>query len=243
MALQQLRDRAHQLGFEPVLALGPRYECAAPEDCRLAAIAPWARGGLLLLSGRRLFDRLLEEDPSPDPADDPLDRLTVRLVGSLLDEARAAGLRAEARFPFLTDGRPLAFQRIGETAGLGPPSLLGLQLHPAHGSWIAYRALLLFDRTPAEEPALAAANPCIDCAAPCLPACPAGAVARSGFDSAACFDLRLAADPCGDGCRARLACPVGAAAIHPLRQRRFHQEASLRSVRRFREGTAAGNRR
>ena len=76
------------------------------------------------------------------------------------------------------------------------------------GPWWAYRALLVVDRAlpPAAAPP---GDGCAGCAAPCVAACPAGAVARAGFDVPACHARRLAAEPCRLSCAARIACVRG----------------------------------
>src|SRR5690606_40292919 len=62
-----------------------------------------------------------------------------------------AGWRVAIRFPFWNEPNPLPFQAIARAAGLAP-SLLGLDLHPRYGPWIAYRALVLTDREIPETP-------------------------------------------------------------------------------------------
>jgi len=214
------------------LPLGAAYDLRAEPDVRLGAFAPWARGGLLLLSGGPAFFERFRAERRDEP--DPLDRWTRRTVEALLAPCRAAGLRAEARYPFWNEPDPLPFQRIGAAAGLGGTSRLGLTLHPAFGSWIAYRVLLLFDRPMAEEAAPPAVDACAGCAAPCVDACPAGAVA-AGWDAPRCVDHRLdTGDACASGCHARLACPAGADQRYGADALRFHQAASYATARAWR---------
>lgn len=226
MELEALLAGAESVGLNIAIPLGPRYDEAAGPGLRLADLAPWARGGVLLLSGGgRLFSSFTQErERFPGP--DPLDRWTRAKVAELLAPLRAAGVRAEARHPFWNEPDPLPFQRIGAAAGLTLAVPLGLTLHPAYGSWIAYRALVLLDRPLADAPR-APFDACAGCPAPCIPACPAGAVAASGWNASSCMGHRRATGACSDGCASRLACPVGAAEEPGLVARRFHQAASL----------------
>jgi hypothetical protein len=76
-------------------------------------------------------------------------------------------------------------------------------------------------------------DPCGSCARPCVEACPAGAVAATGFDFVPCSARRLAeGSPCARTCVARLACPVGTAERYGVAQLAFHMDASLVSLRR-----------
>lgn len=231
--LATFRAAAADLGLQVQLGLGPAYDLRAGEGLRLRDLAPWARGGLLLLSGGgAFFDRFRAD--GPPAGDDPLDRWTRARVEELLAPLRAAGVRAAAHHPFWNEPDPLPFQRIGAAAGLPTAVPLGLHLHPVYGTWLAYRALILLD-VPVEEAPPLPADPCAGCDAPCLAACPAGAVTAGGWNALACVDHRVAgADPCADGCHARLACPRGARHRYPLPTRRFHQAASHATARAFR---------
>ncbi|WP_373046483.1 hypothetical protein [Vulgatibacter sp.] len=231
--LDILRAEAAGLGLQIQLGLGPRYDERAGAGLRLRDLAPFARGGLLLLSGGpAFFDRFAAAGPHAGA--DPLDDWTRALVERLLVPLRTAGIEAQARHPFVGEAAPLPFQRIGAAAGLGAPARIGLTLHPVHGSWIAYRALLLLS-CPVEEHPLPAFTPCESCAAPCIPACPAGAVATGGWDAAGCSNHRVDhGDPCASGCHARLACPVGADARYGDEALRFHQAASFATASAWR---------
>ena len=127
-------------------------------------------------------------------------------------------------FPF--DAQPLIpFQRLGRAAGLGGPGPLGLQIHPQFGPWWAYRALIVLDR--ALPPRAAPGDGCAGCPAPCVAACPAGAVRRAGFDVAACHARRLVAEPCRLSCDARLACVRGPEHRYRDMELAFHMRASM----------------
>jgi len=127
--------------------------------------------------------------------------------------------------------RPVVpFQRLGRAAGLGGPGPLGLQIHPQFGPWWAYRGLLVLDRPlPAETPP---GDGCAGCAAPCVAACPAGAVSRGGFDVVACRARRLTAEPCRLSCAARIACVRGPEHRYRDEELAFHMRASLTMMRK-----------
>lgn len=128
-------------------------------------------------------------------------------------------------FPFAGATPLIPFQRLGRAAGLGAPGPLGLQIHPVYGPWWAYRALLAVDRPlPARAPL---GDGCAGCDAPCVAACPAGAVARTGFVIPACHARRLTAEPCRLSCAARIACVRGPEHRYRDAELAFHMAASM----------------
>jgi epoxyqueuosine reductase QueG len=139
----------------------------------------------------------------------------------------AATLEARTVYPF--DVPHLPFLTWARKAGAGHVSPLGLNIHHNYGLWHAYRAALLFPVAfdlPANR---AGASPCDTCAnKPCLAACPVNAFDGSSYDVKACGQhiLSDAGQDCmAGGCKARLACPIGAAyQYHPL-QMQFHMKA------------------
>jgi epoxyqueuosine reductase QueG len=128
-------------------------------------------------------------------------------------------------FPFDGAEPLIPFQRLGRAAGLGGPGPLGLQIHPTFGPWWAYRALVVVDRAlPARAPI---GDGCAGCDAPCVGACPAHAVARTGFLVAACHARRLEAEACRLSCAARIACVRGPEHRYTDAQLAFHMAASM----------------
>ena len=209
-----------------LLPLGPEAFDAVAGPLRLGDLLPGAGGALLVGSGgRAFFDRFVRESEASDGAPDPLDRYTARVVLDAVGAGLAPlGAHHAVHFPFGT--RPvIPFQRLGRRAGLGGPGPLGLQIHPRFGPWWAYRALIVLDR------ALPAADPpgdgCAGCDAPCVGACPAGAVARAGFAVTACHARRLTAEPCRLSCAARIACIRGPEHRYRDEELAFHMRASF----------------
>lgn len=169
---------------------------------------------------------------SPEAADnrrDALDRWSFRVVSEL-----AAELGAAPFFPF--GGPPwLPFLRWARRAEPVHPSPLGLLIHPDWGLWHSYRGALAFEARIALPPADSRPSPCDSCdGKPCLSACPVGAFSPGGYDVPAC--KAHIAGPDGEdcmtlGCRARRACPIGAAD-------RYGPDEALFHMRAFRSSTA-----
>jgi ferredoxin len=184
---------------------------------------------LLGNAGPALWSAFAAAPEFADGAPDPLNRWSARVIGAL-----AEALDARALFPF--DGPPyrpfMAWAKRAERIAESP---LGMLIHPDHGLWHAYRGALAF----AEEIALPTRrlrpHPCDACTAkPCLTACPVGAFKTEGYDVTACTAHVAApagADCLGLGCRARLACPVGAERRYEPAQARFHMAAFLAARR------------
>ncbi|MEE2828694.1 MAG: hypothetical protein VX498_05875 [Myxococcota bacterium] len=145
--------------------------------------------GLLLLgsAGPRLWESLREEGylEGPDPVDSYCrDRVRVFRT-KLSDEPEKASQLAWPN----PAGQPIAVTELGELAGWSSRSPLGLGIHPEHGLWFAYRAVLLLEaEAPQQQPA-ASPSPCLTCLdKPCVSHCPAGAVGGpKGLDIVACF--------------------------------------------------------
>lgn len=189
-------------------------------------LLPGAAGALLVGSGGpAFFDRFARAAEASDDAPNPLDRYTRRVVERAVEDGlEPLDVRRAVHFPFGT--QPLIpFQRLGRAAGLGGPGPLGLQIHPTYGAWWAYRALVVVDR---ELPALPPpGDGCAGCDAPCVAACPAGAVQRTGFVVSACHARRLVAEPCRLSCVARIACVRGPEHRYSDAQLAFHMAASM----------------
>lgn len=161
---------------------------------------------------------------SDHPGPDPLNRWTVSAL-----EPVARTLGARARYPF---GNPVwPFQRYAAEATGMRASPLGLLIHPRYGLWTAFRAALIFDATFVLQAPEMDLHPCDRCEEkPCLSACPVDAFSVDSYDVGRCRSY-LRAHPGGDcvtnGCRARLACPVGRSHAYHEAQQRFHMAAFL----------------
>ena len=120
----------------------------------------------------------------------------------------------------------LPVMKLGERAGWGRRSPLGIGMHPRHGLWVGYRAVVRVAGTwPVlrEPPAVHACDSCPD--TPCVTRCPVSAIGRGkGILATPCFEERLrpGAD-CSRRCVSRLSCPVAPASRYPDAQVAHHQ--------------------
>lgn len=178
-------------------------------------------------AGPAMFERFARER---DPQSDLLDDWCEATLGPI---AAGAGLRAvypwqKPYLPFLTWARK---------AGCGMASPLGMNIHPVYGLWHGFRGALIF-----ESPADLGTgvpdfdHPCPSCAdKPCLSACPVDAFVRDSelpFNPARCVSYLQSTDGLSclnQGCRARLACPIGRNYAYTPEQIRFHLSAFYRA--------------
>ncbi|SFI45776.1 ferredoxin [Jannaschia pohangensis] len=170
--------------------------------------------GLVLLGGAHIDDgTILLLGPHPQTfwpalqasphatAANPADAWSTEVIGSM---ARAFG--AEARFPFGTPVQPFVTWALA--TGWCHISRVGLLVHETQGLMVSFRGALLFaDRLDLPPPA---PSRCDGCPAPCLDACPVGALTPQGYDLPACHGwLDDPANSCmARGCAVRRACPV-----------------------------------
>ena len=164
--------------------------------------------------------------------ENPLDDWSKRNLGRIAEDMPGA---IDAVFP--SDGPPYhPFQQWALRAEPVHPSPLGPLIHPEYGLWHAYRGALLFGGEVAGLPVIeSGSSPCSNCAdKPCLSTCPVGAIDQDegGLDITTCTEYlkTVPGDACLAGaCRARRACPVGAAYRYEEPQSRFHMGAFLRA--------------
>ena len=187
---------------------------------------------LIGADGNRMWNIFSRSAETLDGRPNPLDRWSVRAISSV-----AKALGARALFPFGgPPWRPFGdWAREGEGARASP---VAMQVSPMRGLWMSYRGALGFRgrgkiRRPAGD------DPCLECPAPCLSACPVNAFSGGDYNVSECTrHLNApAGEVCLSGCLVRMACPVGKAP--PLAQRRFHMRAFLAA--RKTEDALSGN--
>lgn len=186
---------------------------------RVAGIAPVAEGDwrsvVLLAPDEPAFWTIFRASPeATNGAPDPLDRWSARVVGAL-----AARWGGAMRLP--SDGPPWPpFGAWALGSGAVHASPVGLFVDAVAGLWVSFRGAVLLGETLAPRPR---PSPCPGCPAPCVAACPVGALTPQGYDVSACHAYL---DEGGDclhlGCRVRRACPVGA---REPEQAAFHMRA------------------
>ncbi len=208
--------------------LVPRGAFLLADDERIGLLTSLRTIVLIGVTGRSGWDAFAGSREARDGAEHPLDRWSRRVIDALARDLGAVGL-----YPF--GGPPhLPFQQWARRAEPVHFSPLGMLIHPTHGLWHSYRGALGLAEAldlPAVE---ATPSPCETCSGrPCLSACPVGAFTVNGYDVAACAaHLRSAAgaDCMERGCRARRACPVGAAHAPWPEQATFAMRAFRRAV-------------
>lgn len=132
--------------------------------------------------------------------------------------------------------REIPVMALGAYAGWQHTSPLGLGLHPVHGLWFAYRAVVLLGPQWPERKLAASENPCDSCTGqPCVQACPVGAVGGANrLDLEACFQERQRDGAvCGSLCLARTACPVGANSRYSIDQVAHHHRFALLAWKKY----------
>lgn len=148
---------------------------------------------------------------------DPVDRWSRRVIGRI-----ACDLGAKALFPF--GGPPWhPFYRWALRTGRVWESPVRLLVHAGLGLMVSFRGALAL-REPADLPP-AGTKPCEGCAAPCLSACPAGALGAGGYDVPAChawLDRAEGAECMAGGCLVRRACPVSQSYARLPEQSAYH---------------------
>ena len=148
---------------------------------------------------------------------DPVDRWSRRVIGRI-----ACDLGAKALFPF--GGPPYhPFYAWALRTGRVWDSPVRLLVHAEQGLMVSFRgALALKEAVPVPPPL---AKPCDGCPAPCLTACPAGALTGAGYDLPSChgfLDQPAGADCMTGGCLVRRACPVSQSYARLPEQSAYH---------------------
>lgn len=155
--------------------------------------------------------------PEWDGAPDPVDRWSRRVIGRM-----ACDLGAKALFPF--GGPPYhPFYAWALRTGRVWDSPVRLLVHASQGLMVSFRGALALKEAVDLPPA--AAKPCDGCAAPCLAACPAGALTGAGYDVPRChgfLDGAAGRDCMEFGCAVRRACPVSHGYARVPEQSAYH---------------------
>jgi len=206
------------------VASGEPYQNILP-GCR--AVIVIASGGKSLWSS---FTREIERHPDyfigcTDPLDDFVERMQRRVDPDPGPDRR--WVRCAATESVFVD-----FRILGQAAGIGWHSRLGLLLHPEFGPWLGLRlACFTTEPLPSTGPP-AGTGPCANCPAPCVVACPAAAVdPRMDWNPTRCSSFHENSTQCRTTCHARAACPEGAS--HRYTEVQFHYHSDRLSGRRL----------
>ena len=234
--LQELETRAADIGLNLVgLADCAEFDLCQPRGRRAREFLPNCQTIVVLGSGGSEFwRRLPRQDPRCDGAD-PVGARTVAFTKEVVAWLAAQGVAARTVYPDAC--RTLNFAQLGESAGLGTMSpVSGFLLHPTFGPWLSVRAAVLvagypfgcnfMPRVPASF------QPCLQCAKPCVPACPIQVCdGDGGIDLRACATHRHGGG-CTDHCAVRRACPVGTEQRYGVDEEAVRHQRGLRLLRR-----------
>lgn len=181
---------------------------------------PGCRAAVVVGSGGAALWRALRAEPERwQQEPHPLDRFVREAVGRADPAPRGRWVFAD----FHQDP-PLSIQPLALAAGLGWPSRLGLVLHPTYGPWMGLRAVCLTRDALAPTGPLPGEGPCESCPAPCIPACPGGALSAGGMHWRRCVAHRQSSSDCLERCHSRAACPEGAAHRYDPAEERYHHD-------------------
>lgn len=189
--------------------------------------------------GRKLWDCIPDAlHQGLHPVDDFTEATVTRVLTSVIGDRDWSIL-----FPNLSAAP--ALQSLGRAAGWHNPSPLGNGIHPEHGLWFAYRAVVAIklDITGGAETSALPANdirrsdsPCIRCIdQPCIKSCPPQALSAGNAPNLqACVTFRSGdQSPCAERCLARQQCPVGVQSRYADEQIRYFYRQSLQSLQRW----------
>jgi epoxyqueuosine reductase len=200
-----------RLAEERLVVLGG-FVCDADD----AGVPPGTRTILLLGPLEPGFWAHIQRQPEWGGAD-AVDRWSRRVIGRI-----ACDLGAKAMFPF--GGPPYhPFQAWALRTGRAWQSPVRLLVHVDQGLMVSFRGALalrcVVDVQDAVPPV------CDGCAAPCLTACPVGALGQGGYDVPACHAFLDQPDGTAcmsGGCLVRRTCPVSRSYARIPEQSAYH---------------------
>ena len=199
------------------------YDSVASPGLTSADLAPWAKSILVLASGgRALWDDMCEailEDKrrltrTPHPVDCH--------VGEIVQGVPLSMVRHRWFMATATAEVQLDFRSLAVLGGIGSPSRLGLVIDRQFGPWMGLRAACFLEwELPPSRPA---PDVCEGCSAPCVSACPAGALPDGQWDVGVCAAYHRTSKDCDQTCHARVACPVGEAHRYSDLEQIYHYD-------------------
>lgn len=167
----------------------------------------------------------------PLTGSDPLDRMSIKMVEDFLQRIGCA----DYLVVYPSTDLQIDLRALGKQLGWHADSALGMGINAIHGTWFAYRVVVLantfyetHDETQTNNLAEAPCSKCIN--RPCVEACPVDAPGVT-FDLQACMDERVReGSACAYQCLARNVCPVGTEYRYDQDQMRYHYQKSLQLI-------------
>ncbi len=199
------------------------WDAAMKPERRSAARMPGAQSILVVGSGGGALWNALLADLKKNPRHltheaHPLDAFVRRKIHEaepLLGTSPRRWFWAAAEADVHID-----FRLLGNLAGLGTQSRLGLLLNQRFGPWVGLRAAcFLMEPIPASP---AATSLCEGCPAPCVQACPGKAFPNGQWSVDQCSAFHNESTHCQASCDSRRACPVGASERYPDEEIAYH---------------------
>ncbi len=195
-----------------------QYNATANKNERLFELGRSDGLGILVGNTRRLWPRFMQAfqaDATLQADAHPLDTYVTGRLRALA--ARELGTGTQLVFAHATFPKAFPIQRLAEAVDYAALSPCHLSIHPAHGPWLALRAVVLVDvEGPAWQPARLA-SPCRGCSEPCMPA-----LARAREASGTPLSAPSIAAHADAWIAIRDACPVGRGARYHEEQLAYH---------------------
>jgi epoxyqueuosine reductase QueG len=238
--LEQLRTYFLDSGFNLTLAINSaKYNAANGGAKNLESIFPQAKSIILVgFAGKEfwsIFLDYLQNNPEFKKNNiDLIDNYSVLKFVEASEILNTNQIDFKTVYPFGDNALDLNFLKLGELAGAGVPSLLGILLHPVYGPWISLRGAFITNMELSEydEP-LSDFSPCPSCDKPCISACPINTISELGWDWESCMKFRINDETCSSLCASRRACPYGQEEQYTLEQLHYHHKFVLKSVKQY----------
>jgi len=238
--LEELREHFLKSGFNLTLAVNPlEYDNGPGITRKVESLFPETNSVILVGFGGKSFweifqgylKRNAEFKINNIDLIDNYSVLKFNEASKILDKYR---ISHKFVYPFGEKALDLNFLRLGELAGAGVPSLLGILLHPVYGPWVSLRGAILANLKLEEYSSpISDFAPCPSCDKPCIRACPARTVSVSGWDWEACMRFGLSDTTCAASCASRRACPWGKDQQYSDEQLEYHHKFVLKSARDY----------
>ncbi len=171
-----------------------------------------------------LKKNILPLQQSPNPVDD----FTTSSVNAWFEQYHPT-VKTKIIYPA---AHHLPLQELGQLAHWHYRSPFLVGINNIHGSWFAYRSVVLCDSQFSNPVQPKTQSPCESCQTKiCISKCPAKAFDESTFNMDACLDYRLKDNSlCQHTCLARIACPIAVNHQYSEEQLRYHYGVSLKMI-------------